>query len=92
VALDGFAGRATRFTDCTAPSPWTNPSVASLFSGMETARHGSNEVGSALSTEIQTLAEVVQAAGWHTAAILFNPGTEERFYSWRRSNSGGRWK
>jgi arylsulfatase A-like enzyme len=74
IALDGFASQATRFTDCTAPAPWTNPSVASLFSGMETARHGSNDFGAAISTDVVTLAEVIQTAGWHTAAISFNPG------------------
>jgi len=74
VGLDGFAANATRFTDCRAPAPWTNPSVASLFTGLHPARHNNNDFGAALASELDTLAETVRAAGWRTAAVSFNPG------------------
>ncbi len=39
TALDDFRKRATVFTRCYAPSPWTGPSVASLLTGLHPARH-----------------------------------------------------
>jgi arylsulfatase A-like enzyme len=74
AALDSFAAQATVFQRCQAPSSWTNPSMASLFTGLFTARHRTNQFGATLSEELITLAELVQHHGWHTAAICFNPG------------------
>jgi arylsulfatase A-like enzyme len=74
AGLDAFAAQATRFSDCQAPAPWTNPSVASLFTGLHPERHRNNPFGAALSPDLDTLAETVRAAGWRTAAISFNPG------------------
>jgi hypothetical protein len=53
---------------------WTNPSVASLFTGLHTARHRTNAFGAVLGEEHTTLAEVLRDGGWSTAAISFNPG------------------
>lgn len=72
--LDDFAGHATRFTDCQASASWTNPSVASLFTGLDTPRHATNAFGAALPEQSVTLAELARSAGWATAAISFNPG------------------
>jgi arylsulfatase A-like enzyme len=72
--LDAFAAHATRFTDCQAPTSWTNPAVASLFTGLHTARHRANAFGAVLPAELRTLAEMLRAGGWRTAAVSFNPG------------------
>ncbi len=72
--IDDFVASSTRFADCSAQAPWTIPSVASLFTGLNTARHRTNTFGAALPTEFTTVAESLQQNGWNTAAISFNPG------------------
>ena len=72
--IDDFVASSTRFADCSAQAPWTNPSMASLFTGLHTVRHRTNTFGAALPTEFTTLAESLQGNGWNTAAISFNPG------------------
>ncbi|MEN8164225.1 MAG: sulfatase [Acidobacteriota bacterium] len=73
-AIDDFVASSTRFADCSSQAPWTNPSVASLFTGLNTARHRTNTFGAALPTDFTTLAESLQSNGWTTAAVSFNPG------------------
>lgn len=72
--IDEFVASSTRFADCSAPAPWTNPSVASLLTGLHPARHQTNTFGAALPLELTTVAEVLRDNGWTTAAISFNPG------------------
>lgn len=77
--LDSLAKRGTRFADCTSQAPFTPHSYSSLFSSLhvsdlpvrERAR-GSNEpvVRAGLEEYHLTLPEVMQDAGYHTAAIL----------------------
>lgn len=73
-AIADFVASSTRFADCSSQAPWTNPSVASLFTGLHTARHRTNAFGAALPLELTTVAETLQDHGWYTAAISFNPG------------------
>ncbi len=73
-AIDDFVASSTRFADCSAQAPWTNPSVASIFTGLHPARHRTNTFGAALPTEFTTVAESLRESGWNTAAISFNPG------------------
>ena len=88
VGLDAFARDATRFESCYAPAPWTSPSVASLMTGMFTARHRTNAHGARLPGEILTLPELLQQNGWHTAGWSFNPevstvtGFDQGFDEW----------
>ena len=57
-----------------APFPWTLPSMASLFTGLEVAQHGAGRRAdrslSASLAEHSTLAERLSAAGWETAAVV----------------------
>ena len=73
VALDGFKAQSTFFEHAYAPAPWTGPSVASLLTGLFTARHGANGHGSELPDEAVTLAELLRDHGWTTFGISFNP-------------------
>ena len=72
--LDEFVSNAAVFTNCRAPASWTCPSVASVMTGLLPARHGASEFGATLPAEHLTLAEALKSAGYHTAAISFNPG------------------
>ena len=68
--MDRIAREGFRFTRAVAPSSWTKPSVASLFTGLYPSRHGA--VGSPtfltglqiLDGRLVTLAERFKAAGF----------------------------
>lgn len=70
-ALDAFAGEATSFTDAVAASCWTTPSHASMFTGALPLDHGAGSWprGYVLQQNQQTIAELLQQAGYATAAF-----------------------
>ena len=71
--VDALAGEGRLYMRAYAPSPWTLPSHASLFSGVAVEEHGVGLNGQVvLPSEIQTLAERLQAAGYETAAFSEN--------------------
>lgn len=79
--LDALAARGVRLSDVSSTSGWTKPSVPSFMTGMWPLQHGVYE-GSAREREgattdvlpaaATTLAEVLQQAGWSTAAFVQN--------------------
>ena len=77
--LDALAAESLVFTRATAPSSWTKPSVASLFTGLYPSRHGA--LGSRgdrpelrdLAAEPWCLAEALRDAGRRTAGFVNNP-------------------
>jgi len=79
AALDARAPRGALFERAFAPSSWTLPSFASLYSGVWPADHGvGREPGStdrftALPARIGVLAEILAERGFATAAIVNNP-------------------
>ena len=70
--LDAFADAAVRFERCLAQSTWT-PSTASLLTGLYPSRHGATSPFLALDASHETLAELLRAQGYATAAIGSNP-------------------
>jgi len=70
--IDAFAQDATLFTAATAQSSWTRSAVASIFTGLIPARHGVQGGSDALSIEALTLAELMEQAGYETAAFSTN--------------------
>jgi arylsulfatase A-like enzyme len=77
--IDAFAKDAVRFTDCIAPSSWTKPSMASVLTGMYPSTHQCVQQREVLVPEAETLAEVLRAAGWRTAAFSDNPFISPEF-------------
>ena len=76
-AVDAFAAEAVVFDGAIAPSAWTVPSVASLMTGLHPQSHrvlkhrsGAGIELDTLSPELLTLAEVFDAAGYRTGALL----------------------
>jgi arylsulfatase A-like enzyme len=73
-ALDQFAREALMYTSAYAPSPWTLPSHASLMTGLSPSRHGATRLRrglfSALGDSPPTLAEILHAKGYATAAVV----------------------
>ncbi|MCL5239347.1 MAG: sulfatase-like hydrolase/transferase [Candidatus Marsarchaeota archaeon] len=73
-------GNFTTLGKCIAPSPWTLPSHASLFTGMYPSEHGSHESKTVKALDIgkislkkKTLVGDLNALGYSTYAISANP-------------------
>lgn len=76
VVNDLFA-RGTSFDDAVAPMPRTTPSLASLLTGLQPYRHGSREVGDAV-TAGTLLSERLRDAGFRTLAVSANQSAGPR--------------
>jgi arylsulfatase A-like enzyme len=70
-AIDSLARRGLRFSRAYAASPSTAPSVASLMTGLDPARHGlRHDLGGRLAADVETLASRLRAAGYESAAVV----------------------
>jgi arylsulfatase A-like enzyme/Flp pilus assembly protein TadD len=70
-AIDALAGGGVRFDDAVTVVPITLPSHASILTGLYPARHGVRDNGPyPLPSERLTLAELLQEAGFSTAAFV----------------------
>lgn len=63
-----LAAAGTSFTTAVAPSSWTLPSIAALFSGREVASNRTRAF-----EDVPTLAERFSEAGYRTVALVANP-------------------
>jgi arylsulfatase A-like enzyme len=87
--LDELAQRGTVFLNAYAPSSWTCPSVASLFTSRYASQHRVVSFAAKLSDGEVTLAEQLAAAGYvgggFTANIrlLHDQGYDQGFGYWR---------
>jgi len=70
--LDALAREGTRFDAAYAPSSWTLPSVASLFTATPPASHGVVHWSRALPPDPPTLAQALHDGGYVTTAIMGN--------------------
>lgn len=77
--IDGFAREAIIFERTVAQSSWTKPSVASIFTGVWPGTHRVVEEDQALSEDAVTLAEVLHAHGFKTAAFVANGHVNNQF-------------
>jgi len=69
--LDRLAARGVRFGDAVSPVPMTLPAHTSILTGLEPPHHGVRANGEyRLAPEHTTLAEVLAAAGYDTAAFV----------------------
>lgn len=70
---------ATDFTNARSAGCWTLPATASLFTGLLPHEHGADSQTRGLDPGIPTLAEAMQAAGYHTAQVTANVATTQIF-------------
>ena len=77
--FDQFAEEAVVFEQLIAQSPWTKASMASIFTGLWPPTHGAVNRKHRLDDRLVTLAELLHASGWATAAIVTNPNITEKF-------------
>jgi arylsulfatase A-like enzyme len=93
--LDEVAERGVVFENAYAPSSWTSPSVASLFTSRHPLQHGIVDFTSVLGESEATLAEGLKALGFATGGFSANFRIAERFgYAqgfdvWRAYLDGG---
>ena len=71
-AIDRFAAKSIRFAQCRAQAPWTLPSHMSLFTSMLPSANGVDNLNKILPPETKTLAQLLQDAGYQTAALVNN--------------------
>src|SRR5712675_3717560 len=69
-ALDGLAKDGIRFSQAFTPSPITNTSHISILTGLLPSSHGVSDFGVPLAPSHPTLAELLTARGYHTAAFI----------------------
>jgi arylsulfatase A-like enzyme len=70
--LDELAGRGVRFANAYAPSSWTVPSIASLFTSRYPSQHQVNSFDAKLADSEVTLAERLSAGGYAPAGFSAN--------------------
>ncbi len=72
--LERLAARGVAYDDAWSTAPWTWPSTASLFTGLDTLAHGVTSPKSCfLSHELATLPKLLQERGFTTGGFSCNP-------------------
>ena len=69
-AIDRLSARGARFETALATSPWTKPSHASMLTGRYPSRHGAASMAAPLDKRATTLASLLSARGFQTAALV----------------------
>ena len=78
--LDALAEEGVRFEQAITPAPYTGPSHASILTGLDPPRHGLRDfLNQAMDPEVATLAEILRARGYRTAAFLSSYVLDRRF-------------
>ena len=78
--LDWLANHGVLFENSIAPAPLTLPSHTTLLTGLHPLQHGVLvNSKTALSKEVETVAERLQDAGWKTGAIVSSPILHHRY-------------
>lgn len=72
-SLENLAKSAITFTQASAASSWTKPSVASIFSGLYPVAHKARTNQDFLSGSVLTLAEALRDSGYLTMGVTANP-------------------
>ncbi|MFP4081598.1 MAG: sulfatase [Candidatus Aminicenantes bacterium] len=81
--MDRIAEQGTVFTDFYTVCPWTNPSVATLFTGryplavFPPAKHP-EAIKQRLPKELDTLAEILKREGYQTFALVDHPSISKQ--------------
>jgi arylsulfatase A-like enzyme len=93
--LDQLAGEGIVFRRAFSTAPWTQPSIASLFTSRMPSSHGVLRLRHVLSPEAETLAERLGDAGYETAGFVSHDllqrrlGYAQGFGHWNQEHVGG---
>lgn len=78
-AIDGLGADGVRAAKAFAQSSWTRPSVATIFTGLYPSSHGAVHKADILPDRVETLAETLSAAGYHSAGFPNNVNVSPGF-------------
>jgi len=78
--LDEFAKKTVFFEYAFCPIPKTSASFASMLTGLHPCIHQTKPNRSILDEKYQTLAEILKANGYHTAAVVDNANLSRFFH------------
>ena len=71
--LDAFAAQGVLFEGMITPVPRTNPSLASLLTGLYPPHHGVRNMNVPLSEDITVLPGILSDSGYKTGAVISHP-------------------
>lgn len=77
--LDRLAREGVRFSRAYCPAPLTLPSHVSIMTGLYPVTHGIRNNGHDLPSGIRTLAQILKAKGYATAAFVSSFSVDSRF-------------
>lgn len=77
--IDALAADGVRYAKAFAQASWTRPSFATIFTGLYPSSHGAVHKADALPGGVETIAEVLSAAGYTTAGIANNANISPAF-------------
>ena len=94
--LDRLAAEGTLFRRAYCPNPTCSPTRSSMITGKYPSQHGCWSLGTKLQESEQTVGDLMQAAGMHTALVgkaHFQPlaGTAMSIHRWRPIRSCKTW-
>lgn len=72
-ALDSLAASGTRWENCQAQAPWTLPSTATIFTGLNARQHGTGirpDGDHGLHSEVPIIPTIFSDAGYRTCGIF----------------------
>ena len=78
-AIDELARKGTLFEHAVAPSPWTLPSFASVFTSLYPSQHGAKGTLSPMGKKFPTMAAVLRDRGYATGAIVNAPFLKDSY-------------
>ena len=77
--VDALAADGVRYANMFSQASWTRPSFATIFSGLYPSSHGAVHKGDSLPDRVDTLAEMLQRAGYHTVGFADNANISPAF-------------
>ena len=77
--FDRLADDAVVFRQSRAQTSWTRTAVTSIMTGLYPQSHGVNDRDDGLPATVDTLAEILSRAGYHTVGVVTNGNVGGRF-------------
>src|SRR5581483_5755567 len=77
--IDGLATDGLRYANTFSQASWTRPSVATILTGLYPSSHGAVHKADRLPDRVDTLAEVLQRAGYRTVGFANNANVSQAF-------------